>query len=340
MSLAASPPPAPLPTSNYDQLNQSLDEDIQNIRAEIQNLTSRRKVITATLLSSTRLQSHIRQQQSSSAAVTDVPPELASLLHRASEHNQSNIHRLAFGITAFPFNDPNPAGTDDALVDPRLLGIRLEIPCRDGTYKAPHYILCRRVGADGVKLRVHRHTIPSFIPLKDYEDDFLPVAAEEEENNGDDTTMDEATEGDEAGPKQDLHGFVRRVRRDLIGWNSRVEAIQFVAEQLGLSPSSDEKTRKKQKRTGSKSLPDSCGVHRFEAVGVDARYARIEWQDGRVGRVKICDKGYVERAVVFGDEGRLKHIERVLSDGGTVQIQDLATRLRMVEEQDNEMEDS
>jgi hypothetical protein len=56
------------------------------------------------------------------------------------------------------------------------------------------------------------------------------------------------------------------------------------------------------------------------------------WANGRLARVKISDKGLVERAIVFGEvsgeDRRIKVAENVLVGDGSVRIEELAERLK------------
>src|SRR5437667_5851454 len=113
MSLTASPPPT-LSVGNvdYDQVREDLDDEISNIRAQseiqpehlmqfadelqVQELTQRRRLISSTLLGSSKIQKHLRK----------VDPSTASIITKCQSDNQENIHRLAFSVTSFPYTDP------------------------------------------------------------------------------------------------------------------------------------------------------------------------------------------------------------------------------------------
>lgn len=64
---------------------------------------------------------------------------------------RENLHRLT-GITAFEIRQL-----------PRGFGLRFEIFGSNKAFAAPHYIILKKDPKD--RLRVHRHTIPAFVPL-------------------------------------------------------------------------------------------------------------------------------------------------------------------------------
>lgn len=142
--------------------------------------------------------------------------------------------------------------------------------------------------------------------------------------------------------RQDLQGFVRAVRSDLVSWHLRKDSIQMVRERLGLK----EKENDGQEQTGEEGEEDEAeeeqdqpeglyGIVDFEPVAVDARSARIVWSDGRVGRVKIGDDGTIQAAAVIGvDEQRHRDDERILVSGKT-RIDSLIEKLKEMQERDD-----
>jgi len=63
----------------------------------------------------------------------------------------------------------------------------------------------------------------------------------------------------------------------------------------------------------------------------EAKQVRIEWEDGRIGRVAIDEKGRVEKCVVIGEEGRDRYVEAMImriDNGKEVRIEDVGERLR------------
>lgn len=217
--------------------------------------------------------------------------------------------------------------------------MRIDVCARNGRFAKPYYILLqhersRAPGSGSTKvLKVHRHTVPGFISIAKLESVYLPRRGVSRDN-GDGDGEGSSGEDEDAEPakpwkksggstrKQDLRGFVRELRRELVAWHMRVDAIDFLREKLGLVGE------------GGKSLPfdvspdRDTGIVSLAAVAVEARYVRVEWVDGRVGRFKLSNVGVVERAVVIGDEGRDKKGEDAMT-GGDGRVETILDRLRV-----------
>ena len=357
MALAAPPPPA---TDTI--MADSLDDDIAQVRAEIQNLTARRKLLTSSLLSSTKVQARLFNKPTSANAIRPEDNTATPLnISNVQEHAHSNSHRLAFGITSFPFDDPSP----ELQSKNPLLGIRFDICNRHGKFDAPYYIFCIRpgeaAGADG--LRIHRHTIPALVPLDQYQKEYLPQGTPSDRGD------DEGHAGLDGSrvvnssefQRQNLHGLVGRVRQDLVSWRLRQDAIEWLKEELGLS-----RPNHKQKEHGSKSSrdPENTDSEMFdgsdeiededEPTGkfnvtsltlddVSARQIRIIWADDQLARLKISDTGKIEKVAVIGIDGRVKDAERILmgeheKDG--VSVMKLLERLEMLYVKSTEAQES
>ncbi|KAJ5372683.1 Centromere protein Cenp-O [Penicillium concentricum] len=317
-----------------DPEEEELDTEIASIRAEIQNLQKHKRILASSLLTTDPIQKLLRKQpKPTTATPTDPLTTISPLVHAAGAHATSNHHRIAFGATAFPFKDPSPTAPTTP-----LLGVRIEVCARNGRFAKPYYILLqseRRVPSPSSgstkMLRVYRHTVPGFISIAKLESVYLPRPGGTRAN-GDGNTEggSSADEADPAKPwknssrvrKQDLRGFVRELRRELVAWNMRVDAVEFLREKLGLVGE------------GGGSLPfdvspdRDTGIVFLAGVSLETRYVRVEWVDGRVGRFKLSNNGVVERAVVIGDEGRDKKIEDAITGGGG-RVETVLDRLRV-----------
>lgn len=122
--------------------------------------------------------------------------------------------------------------------------------------------------------------------------------------------------------KQDLRGFVRELRRELVAWHLRTDAVEFLREKLGLSGAESQSSS-----AGRASPETSTGIVFLAPTALEARYVRLEWEDGRVGRFKLTNAGIVERAVVIGDRGRDKQTEDAMTGSGG-RVETLLDRLR------------
>ena len=355
------------PASTGVAMSHSLDHEIAQVRNEIHKLTQKRKLLTSSLLSSTKVQSQLSGNLPATTADPQTDCTMPLDLANVQQHSQSKSHRLAFGVTSFPFDDPSP----EIQSKNPLLGIRIDVCDRRGQYESPYYVFCIRAGETGSDLRVHRHTIPPLVPLQQYEENYLPISLgrEEDEDHGgsNDSRLNNDPDVVEGSRKQDLHGFVARVREDLVNWRLRQAAADWLRDELGLpkprkpksmngsSAATEDQDQRKLNRpqsvTGSISNDDDASdsasnsdsenddglpegkfnITSLQTLEVDARQLHILWRDDNVGRVKISDDGTVKKAIVIGEGGaRLRDAERVLKGDGDVGIRDLLGRLERV----------
>ncbi|RAH52152.1 hypothetical protein BO85DRAFT_454214 [Aspergillus piperis CBS 112811] len=343
-----------------------LDSEISSIRAEICTLQHRRRILTSSLLSSRTLQRlsksqppTLASQQHQQQQWTDISP----LIQSTSTHAQTNHHRIAFSTTTFPFTDPSPTSES-----PNLLGIRIDICARDGTYTKPYYILLRRISPktpqdEGKKreVRVHKHTVPAVVDMRKLERVFLPAstALNTSQDGEEDAMMDEDQEQERQlkpwkhkTPKQDLKSFVREVRKQLVVWHLRCDAVRYLRETLGVvrrGVNDDDAIYEDDERPWERNIlgpnasttaatggsgageetriaKNELGIVSLAPTALETVYVRVEWEDGRVGRFKISNTGVVERAVVIGDSGRDKQTEGVIT-GGDGRVETLLERL-------------
>jgi central kinetochore subunit Mal2/MCM21 len=308
------------------------------------------------VLSSEALQKRLKPQQASAPILSTLNEDISPLVRAAGSHAQSNHHRIAFSTTTFPFKDPSPVVDGESAKDAKnLLGVRIDICVRNGRFTKPYYILLRKVRVPAedaekdpadIRLKVHRHTIPAFIPVERLERILLsghPRGPGDGDENGDDSIEQLKKKPTSPVRKQNLQLFVREVRRQLVAWHMRLDAIYFIRGQIGII------------QRGVDSYPDDedgpwdrdvlidvgfdsgvgetrlkkneFGIASFSPTALEAAYVRVEWEDGRVGRFKISDSGKVERAVVIGDKGRDKVLEAALT-GGDRNVLTVLDRLR------------
>lgn len=116
-------------------------------------------------------------------------------------------------------------------------------------------------------------------------------------------------------PKQNLSDLVRNLRHELMSYHLRLAFIDSIQESTSLPL---EQIRE----------PDE--YHRISEVSStdpEGRELRIEWFDGKTGRVRIATDGDICNCVVFGQEGRETSAERRIC-GGDYRIEGLVERLR------------
>ena len=189
----------------------------------------------------------------------------------------------------------------------------------------------------GGGLKVHKHTLPSFVPIRKYEAEYLPGYEDDGDEHDDEmegVDMPDRPDTEQDDGRQDLHGFAKAIRHDLVSWNLRSDAIEAAVAELGLRDIAE--------NPGTPAAPPPStpnhGVRKLNPVAIDARFARIEWSDGRVGQIRIADDGTIEKAVVFGETSnngnrRLPRDERILagSEGTTVSVLNLVGCLKRLD---------
>ena len=193
--------------------------------------------------------------------------------------------------------DPDPHAVDEG----EVLGLRFDVfGVLDGEFVRPYYVLLNAIEwtREGEKmLRVHKHTIPVFVPLRELEARYLPMS----------------------GGEQNLVRFAREVRRGLVSFHRRREAIERVKREI-------EDTR------------DDIGVRQIREVDPSAREFEMAFEDKSVAKVRIDVDGAVVNAVVrtptegSGERGenvgrRKRDVERAIV-GVNGRIESLAQRLR------------
>jgi len=105
--------------------------------------------------------------------------------------------------------------------------------------------------------------------------------------------------------KQDLRRFVRALRREIVGYHNRVNVVKGLRREFRL----DEKESRKGKGR-EKVLAD------ISAADAEAKQLRIEWVDGRIGRVVVDERGEVVKCVIMGEDGRDRETEKRIVGGG------------------------
>ena len=274
----------------------------------VQALSKQRNLLSASLLGSTRIQ----QQLETASTADSSSAEFESLLSTSKNHSRENAYRLALGVTAFPFKDPSVNDSAQS-----LLGVRFDVPSSEGKYDKPYYILAQRVAESSNELRIHRHTIPAFIPIRRYEEMYLPQQ-DEGYGSGDATSSH--------CQRQDMHGLLKHVRADLVSWTMRRDAIKNLQKNLRLPSEATDSGIAEPVRDLSVGM---FGVRSLAATAAEETQIKIEWTNGAVGRLRISDRGKIERAVIYDHAGRMKEVEMMLT-WDTSSILELASRLEAV----------
>lgn len=101
-----------------------------------------------------------------------------------------------------------------------------------------------------------------------------------------------------------------------MNYHNRVAAIAGLREVFGLD---NEKSDGKGK--GRERL-----IADISAADAEARQVRIEWTDGRVGRIVVDSSGEIQKCVITGVGGRDRQLERRVV-AGKKRMEDLPERL-------------
>ncbi|KAK7729843.1 hypothetical protein SLS53_009141 [Cytospora paraplurivora] len=243
---------------------------------------------------------------------------LQARLEKQQAYDQQCLYRTCAGVTTFRVRDPDPNAVDGG----NVLGVRIEVMTR-AKFIRPYYVFLVRPysppsegggGSGGSEqgrrfLRVHRHTVPPGIPIGGLAARYLPAprartAATDEVGDGDGrTTKKERT--------QDLSRFVRCLRREIIRYHNRVAIIADLRRSLGLDG----------RKRDAGELAGRSSILAISAADAEAKQVRVDWKDGRSGRIVINDDGDVDKVVVFGDQGRDRETEReALSRGSRLEL--------------------
>lgn len=228
---------------------------------------------------------------------------LKDRLDKQKSHEQQCLYRTCAGITAFRVRDPDPNAVDGG----NVLGIKIEAMTR-AKFLRPYYVFLNRPYTGSEQrtrfLRVHRHTVPPSIPLNGLAARYLPAPRSSEET---------------PERQQDLARFARTLRRDIVRYHNRVAVVAELRKAVGLDG----------KRKDAIDLAEKSSILAISAADTEAKQVRIDWKDGRSGRLVIGDDGDVTKLVVLGESGRERTLTRELLSSGS-RLEDVARKLASV----------
>lgn len=283
-----------------------IDDEISDLKARVETLKGQVRLQASVLLTA----GPARQ-----AITADTTAEgLQERLEKQIAYDQHCLYRACAGITTFRVRDPDSNAVDGG----NVLGVRIEVMTRS-KFLRPYFVLLNRPYSGGERrrrsLRVHRHTVPPCIPLGGLAARYLPAppksaGAGEGENGVADTSR---------GKRQDLSRFVRCLRREIVRYHNRVSVIADLRRAVGLDG----------KRRDAEELAEASPLLAISAADTEAKQVRVDWKDGRSGRLVIGDDGDVAKLVVFGDTGRDRELTRELLRDGS-RLEDVARKLASV----------
>lgn len=172
----------------------------------------------------------------------------------------------------------------------------------DKKFQRPYYVFVNKPYKGSQLFRVHRHTVPPCIPLAALAAKYLPTPS--------------AGADLQKAKKQDFQRFVKTLRREVANYHNRVTVVTGLKDAFGLG---EEKNRGKGK--GREQLIADIGL-----ADAEAKQIRIEWVDGRIGRIVVDSSGEIQKCVITGQEGRDRELERKIL-GGQKRMEDLVKTL-------------
>lgn len=255
---------------------EQLDVDISDLHARIVALKAHRANLSSVLLA----QPHLAARLGNDATTT-------RLIEQQSRRNLENTYRACAGVTAYKVKDPDP----NAVHNGDILGISIEVPVNGGFVDTYHVLFVVRENEHSKRLRIHKHTIPSSIPVQQLANKWLPQSEKDAE--------------------QDLFRFGRTLRRELVSWHMRLQTVQGLRKEAKL-PDADAENDEAGFVSGGRVLnafvsDDSSDAEEDDAIGpvrvldieADAavRQVTVTWSDGRTAVLVTTKDGRVDKAV-------------------------------------------
>ncbi|OAA61614.1 Centromere protein Cenp-O [Niveomyces insectorum RCEF 264] len=281
-----------------------LDDEIEQLRDRAATLQKQLQVQISSLLSTDSVQQLLREDSYDDGVSADSKKRLNDLCASYATHKQQSLYRAGSSITAFRVRDPDPNAVDGG----RVLGLRLDI-MMGAQFLRPYYVLLNRdvnqrrtrsrPQQDGTSkasgpLRVHRHTVPPSIPLAGLATRYLGTPSRISSSSSSSSSPSQA-----ASP--DLYGFARALRRALVGYHNRLAVIgdlrRAVQQQTSANAAAESTSGDADSVQNSKALVDVSGAD------AEAKQIRLDWTDGRTGRLILDDDGDIQNLVVIGTAG-------------------------------------
>ncbi|KAF2438692.1 hypothetical protein P171DRAFT_436626 [Karstenula rhodostoma CBS 690.94] len=279
---------------------EALDDEINDLRDRIATVQAHRANLTSILLSQPHFPTRLEQRP---VLHERDRRNAVKLVQKQSNRNLENIYRACAGVTAYKVKDPDPCAVDNG----NILGVRIEVPI-NGIFVETYHVLFNRPNATHrTMLRIHKHTIPPCIPLQPLANKWLPV------------TKKSAEEPRE----QDLVKFSRHLRKELVSWHLRLEALEKLRKDARLpdrtAPQDGSKVETEIEMVLNAFVSDDedsevedeatqqqqDGALKILRVDGDAavREITITWSNGRVGIFRVTKDGEVDKVAVRTKEG-------------------------------------
>lgn len=281
---------------------EALDDDISDLRAQIATLQAQRANLSSILLSQPHLPARLEQRP---VANEGQRRKAAKLVKEQSRRNLENVYRAGAGVTAYKVKDPDPYAVDNG----NLLGVRIDVSVGGSFVNTYHVLFNRPNAARKNMLKIHKHTIPACIPLQQLANKWLPLTRKDAEDFA----------------EQDLVKFGKHLRRELVSWHLRMDALENLKKEAGLSTlpekreqdhvepalgkvlnafvSDDEESEEEEGDEGETRARDRAV--KITDIDTDAavRDITLTWSNGRIGMIKVNKDGNIDRAVLRTADG-------------------------------------
>ncbi|KAF2196160.1 hypothetical protein GQ43DRAFT_445372 [Delitschia confertaspora ATCC 74209] len=297
-------------------MEKDLDKDLSELRKHVADLEAQRANLSTILLSSPHLPARLQQRPVTQPRMAK---KALQTVQKQAKRNTENLYRSCAGITAYKIKDPDPNAIDSG----NVLGVQIEASVK-GSFLEPYQVFLvrpdkRREMAQ--VLKIHRHTIPTCIPLAALAARYLP----------------QPVPHSSVPPVQNLTRLLKCLRKELASYTLRKAAVEQLRLEAGLSSDASGKNKKNRTLAIGKifnAVPDSedededsmiedgptrrCQDRPQRIVDVSAnaavREVTIEWSDGQVAKVVLGKDGQVEKGVVRTKDGnRVSEAEKKIA---------------------------
>lgn len=261
---------------------EQLDSDISDLHARIAILQAHRANLSSVLLS----QPHLAARLANDATAKRI-------IDQQWKRNLQNTHRACAGVTAYRVKDPDPYAVHNG----DMLGISIEVPVNGRFVDTYHVLSTVSKHDDSSRLQIHKHTIPSCIPLQQLANRWLPQGTKDGQGAKD--------------TEQDLVKFGRALRRELVSWHMRLQTVQDLRREAKL-PDADAEHDEADFTSGGRVLnafvsddssdadeDDGSDTVRILDIEADAavRQVTLTWSHGRTAVLVVTKDGRVEKAI-------------------------------------------
>ena len=263
---------------------EQLDSDISDLHARIATLKAHCANLSSVLLSQPNLAARLGNDAT-----------VKRLIDQQSKRNLENTYRACAGVTAYKVKDPDP----NAINNGDILGISIEVSVNGGFVDTYHVLFTVRDYDNSKRLRIHKHTIPAYIPLQQLANKWLPQGTRDADSV--------------KNPDQDLVKFGRALRKELVSWHMRLDAVHDMRNQAKLPDPQAQDELDNDVISGGRVLnafvssdassdaeeDDGSSPVRILDIEADAavRQVTVTWSDGRTAVLVVTKDGRVERAI-------------------------------------------